>query len=73
VRLDDDTIAYQQARLRRDGERWLVEDIMGWRDTYVDEEPLTTPRELHGGEVIRLGLNALRFEPSDDDRAPPLR
>lgn len=76
VPVEDQAVGYQHARIARQRERWLIEEVMGAGETYVNDERLTAPRELRHGDVIRVGSARLRYESEDagSERAvPPVR
>jgi pSer/pThr/pTyr-binding forkhead associated (FHA) protein len=76
VPIEDQEVGYQHARIARQRERWLIEEVMGSGGTYVNDERVTQPRELRHGDVIRVGTARLRYESEDagSERAvPPVR
>jgi diguanylate cyclase (GGDEF)-like protein len=62
VRLEDDGISRQHARVRSDNGRAWIEDLGSRNGTYVNGVKLTTPTELREGDKIQLGrTTSVRF------------
>jgi hypothetical protein len=73
VPIEDQAVGYQHARIARQRERWVIEEVMGAGETFVNDERATDPRELRHGDVIRIGSARLRYESEDagSERAVP--
>jgi diguanylate cyclase (GGDEF)-like protein len=62
VRLVDDGISRQHARVRSEGERAWLEDLASRNGTYVNGTRITATTELHHGDKIQVGRSTvLRF------------
>jgi hypothetical protein len=55
IRLEDPFASSHHARISRQGRTLVIEDLGSTNGTYLNEEPLTSPRPLHSGDVIRIG------------------
>lgn len=55
--LQDRFLSRRHARLHRDGERLLVEDLGSQNGTYVNDERIEGPRELWPGDVVRMSAS----------------
>jgi FHA domain len=62
ITIDADRVGYDHARVVRDPNGWRLEVVGGATDTYVNDEPVSGPRSLRTGDVIRIGPARLRFE-----------
>ena len=60
IEVPDPEVSRKHALLRRDGERFVAEDLGTGLGTLVNGERITT-RELEHGDVIEIGKLALRF------------
>ena len=59
VRLEDDGISRQHARVRSDNGRAWIEDLGSRNGTFVNGVKLTTPTELREGDKIQLGRTTI--------------
>lgn len=67
VRVDDEGISRQHARVRHDNGRAWLEDMASRNGTFVNGIKLTGPTELHEGDKIQLGrATVVRFGFHDD-------
>ena len=41
--------------------RWWIEDLGSRNGTFVDDERLTSPRELNVGDIVRIGQTTLEL------------
>lgn len=57
----DPTVEKQHARIRRDGQRDLVEDLGTPAGTFVNDQRIDRPTPLFRGDRIRVGRNVIRF------------
>ncbi len=62
IRLDDPFASSRHARVYRQGNILVIEDLRSTNGTYLNEELLQTPRPLHPGDRIRIGDCELTFE-----------
>lgn len=62
VALDDLEVSRHHARLIQRGEQLLVEDLNSANGTLVNNAPLTGPRSLRNGDVLRLGSFKIKVE-----------
>jgi pSer/pThr/pTyr-binding forkhead associated (FHA) protein len=61
ITVDDTYVSQQHARFfDRDG-AWYVEDLGSTNGTYLNDERLTQPAEVHAGDVVRLGKTVLEL------------
>jgi len=58
--LDLPTISREHARVRREGDTYILEDLQSTNGTFLNGEPVTQSH-LHEGDHIRLGPATLRF------------
>lgn len=62
IRPHDPEISRHHAVLTFDGRCFTVEDLNSMNGTYVNEERLTSKRELNSGDIVRVGSTSMRFE-----------
>lgn len=55
IRLDDPFASSRHARISRQGQVLVIEDLGSTNGTYLNEEPLSGPTPLHPGDHIRIG------------------
>jgi hypothetical protein len=55
IRLDDPFASSRHARISREGNVVVIEDLGSTNGTYLNEEPLNGPQPLHDGDRIRIG------------------
>lgn len=55
IRLDDPFASSRHARITRQGNVLVLEDLGSTNGTYLNEEPLNGPQPLHPGDHIRIG------------------
>jgi hypothetical protein len=61
VRLEDTYASLHHARLSsRDGV-WLIEDLGSTNGTYVNDRRISSPVEVHAGDVVRIGKTVLEL------------
>jgi pSer/pThr/pTyr-binding forkhead associated (FHA) protein len=69
---DDPKVSQQHARIRQEGDTYVVEDLQSTNGTFLErgseDTRLTAPQQLRPHDVIRVGSTRLAFEP---DAAPP--
>jgi pSer/pThr/pTyr-binding forkhead associated (FHA) protein len=61
VVLQDESVSRQHARIRREGEIYLVEDLGSSNGTHVDGIPVLSC-VLRDGDTLQLGQNLFLFE-----------
>src|SRR4030081_1220946 len=54
IRLDDPFASSRHARITRQGQVVVIEDLGSTNGTYLNEKPLTGPQPLHDGDRIRI-------------------
>ena len=59
--LEDEYASSQHARLTPADGRWWIEDLGSRNGTFVDDERLTSPRELNVGDIVRIGQTTLEL------------
>jgi len=62
IRLEDPYASSLHARIFRQGSILALEDLNSTNGTYLNEEPLQTPRPLHPGDRVRIGESEFSFE-----------
>jgi FHA domain len=62
IRLEDPFASSRHARIYRQGNILVIEDLRSTNGTYLNEELLQTPRPLHPGDRIRIGDSEFTFE-----------
>lgn len=72
VVIHDTNVSRMHAQIKRDGSRLMIEDTDSSNGTIVNDERIERPRELHAGDVIRVGDAVFIFEQdvaaqADDD------
>jgi len=55
IRLNDPFASTRHARISRQGQVVVIEDLGSTNGTYLNEELLTGPQPLHDGDRIRIG------------------
>jgi hypothetical protein len=55
IRLDDPFASASHARIIREGQLLVLEDLGSTNGTYLNEQPLNGPQPLHPGDRIRIG------------------
>jgi FHA domain-containing protein len=55
IRLDDPFASSRHARITREGQTVVIEDLGSTNGTYLNDEPLGGPQPLHTGDRIRIG------------------
>ncbi|MBL0213825.1 MAG: sigma 54-interacting transcriptional regulator [Myxococcales bacterium] len=53
--IDHDSVSRRHARIKRRGDQITIEDLGSRNGTLVNGTPITTPRRLAAGDVIRVG------------------
>jgi FHA domain len=55
IQLEDPFASSRHARITRQGQVLVIEDLGSTNGTYLNEEPLDGPQPLHPGDRIRIG------------------
>jgi hypothetical protein len=55
IQLDDPFASSRHARITRQGQVLVLEDLGSTNGTYLNEEPLNGPQPLHPGDRVRIG------------------
>jgi DNA-binding winged helix-turn-helix (wHTH) protein len=58
VRIDRPGVSRRHACIRVEGDRATLTDLGSKNGTFVGDEPVSSPRLLHDGDEVRLGLRA---------------
>jgi hypothetical protein len=62
IHLDDPFASGRHARLTRQGNVMVLEDLGSTNGTYLNEEPVQGPQPLHPGDRIRIGDSVFTFQ-----------
>lgn len=68
--LQDRFLSRRHARLFRDGERLLIEDLGSQNGTFVNDSRIEGAMELRAGDEVRLSASVLAVEEAGEERAP---
>jgi FHA domain len=71
LHLDDGQVSRRHARFSVHGGQVVVEDLGSTNGTYVNEQPISSPRELRPGDKVRLGLTVLELRTRQQVAARP--
>ncbi len=55
IQLEDPFASAHHARIVREGDVAVIEDLGSTNGTYLNDEPLSGPQPLHSGDRIRIG------------------
>jgi len=55
IQLEDPFASSRHARISRQGQLLVLEDLGSTNGTYLNEEPISGPQPLHPGDRIRIG------------------
>jgi hypothetical protein len=61
ITVDDTYVSQQHARFFRRDDGWYVEDMGSTNGTYLNDQRVTQPAEVHAGDVVRLGKTVLEL------------
>jgi hypothetical protein len=59
IRLDDTYVSQSHARLFGRNGSWFVEDLGSTNGTYLNQQRVTSPSELHPGDTLKIGKSVL--------------
>jgi len=62
IQLDDPFASSRHARITRQGNVLVIEDLGSTNGTYLNEEPLSGPQPLHPGDRIRIGDSEFSYQ-----------
>ena len=68
---EDGQVSRRHARFTLQGGEVLVEDLGSTNGTYVNEQPISSPRILRPGDKVRLGLTVLELRTRQQVAARP--
>jgi predicted component of type VI protein secretion system len=72
LHLDDDTqVSRRHARVSAQGGQAVVEDLGSTNGTYVNEQPIHSPRTIGPGDTIRIGLTVMELRSAQQVQARP--
>jgi pSer/pThr/pTyr-binding forkhead associated (FHA) protein len=72
LHLDDDTqVSRRHARISAQGGQVVVEDLGSTNGTYVNDQPISSPRALNPGDRVRVGLTVLELRTRQQVAARP--
>src|SRR4051812_44108238 len=72
LHLDEDTqVSRRHARFTAQGGGAAVEDLGSTNGTYVNEQPINSPRTLNPGDKVRVGLTVLELRTRQQVAARP--
>jgi len=61
IRIEDPYASSRHARIVRQGDLLVLEDLGSTNGTYLNEEPLRGPQPLHPGDRIAIGENRFSY------------
>ena len=62
IKLEDPFASSRHARLFRQGQLVVIEDLGSTNGTYLNEEPVNGPQPLHPGDHIRIGDSEFSYQ-----------
>jgi predicted component of type VI protein secretion system len=72
LHLDEDTqVSRRHARISLQGGTAVVEDLGSTNGTYVNDQPISSPRVLNPGDKVRIGLTVLELRTKQQVAARP--
>jgi pSer/pThr/pTyr-binding forkhead associated (FHA) protein len=72
LHLDNDTqVSRRHARIALQGGQVVVEDLGSTNGTYVNDQPISSPRSLNPGDKVRIGLTVLELRTRQQVAARP--
>jgi pSer/pThr/pTyr-binding forkhead associated (FHA) protein len=72
LHLDEDTqVSRRHARISVQGGQVVVEDLGSTNGTYVNDQPISSPRTLNPGDKVRIGLTVLELRTRQQVAARP--
>ena len=72
LHLDDDSqVSRRHARISAQGGNVVVEDLGSTNGTYVNDQPISSPRTLNPGDKVRIGLTVIELRTRQQVAARP--
>ena len=72
LHLDEDTqVSRRHARISAQGGQVVVEDLGSTNGTYVNDQPISSPRSLNPGDKVRIGLTVVELRTRQQVAARP--
>ena len=72
IHLDEDTqVSRRHARIAVQGGQVVAEDLGSTNGTYVNDQPINSPRALNPGDKVRIGLTVLELRTRQQVAARP--
>jgi pSer/pThr/pTyr-binding forkhead associated (FHA) protein len=72
LHLDEDTqVSRRHARIAQQGGQIVAEDLGSTNGTYVNDQPINSPRALNPGDKVRIGLTVLELRTRQQVAARP--
>ena len=72
LHLDTDTqVSRRHARIAPQGGQVVVEDLGSTNGTYVNDQPISSPRSLNPGDKVRIGLTVVELRTRQQVAARP--
>src|SRR3954447_23046010 len=72
LHLDEDTqVSRRHVRFSAQGGRATVEDLGSTNGTYVNEQPIHSPRQLNPGDRVRIGLTVIELRSAQQVQQRP--
>jgi len=73
---DDPKVSRQHARIRQEGDTYVIEDLQSRNGTFLERESevtrLTSPQQLRSHDVVRVGATRLVFNVDVVAETPPV-
>ncbi len=61
IPIDTDSVSRRHARIVRDGEHWLLEDLGSTNGTFLNDGRVDAPMRISDGDLLRCGEAILKF------------
>ena len=71
LHLDDSQVSRRHARFSAQGGSAVLEDLGSTNGTYVNDQPISTPRSLQPGDKVRVGLTVIELRTRQQVAARP--
>jgi len=72
---DDPKVSHQHARIRHEGDTYVIEDLQSRNGTFLERESevtrITSPQQLRSHDVVRVGSTRLVFNVDVVAETPP--
>ena len=60
--VDDDYASSKHAKIWRDAEGFVVEDLLSTNGTYVNGQRITQPVRIDRGDIVRVGRSQMQLD-----------